>query len=182
MHRSALVCVLAITTATAAAQPAAPEPPPATSPAPTASSPAPPGALSEGTALALATGATAASWLGLGSAIGVGSTDLAKLFAVSVVLAPSAGHWYAGSIVSRGMAIRAVGAALLVLAHSKCQVECSGDGDVLAASLALFIAGTLDDWISAPSLVRRHNAALRGAALVPLVRRNVAGIALAIRF
>lgn len=110
--------------------------------------------------------------------------------------APTFGHWYAGTWVTRGMGIRALslGAAYLGLVMMlECGIgeynDCGSNGDtggVLGGLLLLgggagWIYGTVDDIIQAPARVRRLNAKA-GIAIVPTTVPHGGGLALVGRF
>src|SRR5687768_15794321 len=122
--------------------------------APTPSEP-----LSEGTALALSLGGTAASYaLLFGGALGGSGTAELVGFG-GVLLAPSFGHWYADKYLTRGLGLRALGLGVvltgamislsecpLTFDHSAEPCEESDRGPAVAiAGLAVFAWGTIDD-------------------------------------
>jgi hypothetical protein len=192
----AVLLALAIA-GTAAAQPAMT--PPSTSPLPPSAWPPPtmqPGeALSESTAVWLSLGGTVASWGLIAVAsqmderLGGNAGNIASIGALGTLLAPSFGHWYAGSYFTRGLGMRlaGVGATYLGLGIllSGCEEDCSNAG--LAAALLLggagfYLAGTIDDIATASGKVRRHNERLQNVAIVPMIRSDSGGLALAGRF
>lgn len=149
---------------------------------------------------------TAAMWISLGGTLGAWTTVVAgavlaernhtwaaPLLIVGMggtLLAPSAGSWYAHAGPSRGLVLRAAGIGVEVVAGleaARCEDECSDGGGALIegiaiAGLALYAAGTLDDILTAPREARRYNQRIQGVAVVPMLRRDGAGVALAARF
>lgn len=192
---SAVLLALAIA-GTAAAQPAMT--PPSMAPLPPSASPPPTmqqgEALSESTAVWLSLGGTVASWglIAVASQMeeGPGSNagNIASIGALGTLLAPSFGHWYAHSYFTRGLGMRVAGVGATYLGLGilfSCEEECSNTG--LAAALLLggagfYLAGTIDDIATASGKVRRHNERLRNVAIVPMIRSDSGGLALAGRF
>ena len=180
---------------TAAAQPALA--PPGLTPAMPAAQPPPSsqeGEVSEGTALAIALGGTAASYgmLILGAEMedrGNAGHTLATIGAVGTLIAPSAGRWYAGSGGWRGLALRLAGVGTSALALGALLSECplfsehscnpAGAAVLGIAAAGLYVGGTIDDIVMAPRDARAHNERLHPIALVPLVRPADHGLGLA---
>lgn len=222
MHAAVMTATLVLAvTGTAAAQPGitppvgspagAPAEPPAGSPAapptwqPAAplspAAPLPPPALhgemlSESTALLLSVGGTVASWamfMAASSSSDGGAGAAETIGAFGTLLAPTFGHWYAGSIVTRGLGVRVLGVGSAftgaLYAFSHCGWEGEGDCDeadlgaaLLIAGAALYIAGTVDDIATVSGKVRRHNNRMLGIAVVPTLRSDSGGFAIAGRF
>jgi len=171
----------------AAAQPA--EPP--------AASPPPPEELSESTALGLSIGPTIVAWVAVAATAAFdGDNRVAQsLGGLAVLAAPSFGHWYAGTPWTRGLALRTAALLPLGLALTTakecpltwdargggCGPDRLGEGLAIAA-IAMYAAGTVDDIVTAPAAVRRHNERLRSVAVVPMVRRDAGGVMLAAQF
>ncbi|HEY6177776.1 MAG TPA: hypothetical protein VIX73_25145 [Kofleriaceae bacterium] len=171
----------------AAAQPAEPR-----------AAPAPPEEeLSESMALGLSIGPTLVAWVGLVATASIDDDNRVALSlgGLAAMAAPSFGHWYAGSPWTRGLALRTAALLPLGLAltrTSACPVTIDRDfsgcgpdrlGQGLAiAAIALYAAGTVDDIVTAPAAVRRHNERLRNLAVVPMVRRDAGGVMLAAQF
>lgn len=188
MRRAALVVALIVTGALdragdAVAQPAMTPIEPAVPPAAPAA-PAPSGKQrSEGTALGLSLGATLAAWGGLwvGSMRiddGERNEPLAQVSLIATVVAPTLGHWYSGSYVSRGLVIRA--AALGAMSVGLLKISAGAGGETLLwGGLALHVAGTIDDLVTAPGKARRYNRRLGGAVLAPVAAPGGAGVSLA---
>jgi hypothetical protein len=181
-----------------AAQPASP--PLAAAPEPPVRAGAP---LSEDVALSLSIGGTVASWgLLIGSVyLADRSTGAAVLSGTAgvagVVIAPSLGHRYAGKLFTRGMKARLIGGLTAVVGLAVIVAQSNifeGDpadhpvGDSTAGKLialagaGLIVAGTIDDVITAPRRVRRHNRGLRDVAVAPLAASGAAGLAVGGRF
>ncbi|HWO22935.1 MAG TPA: hypothetical protein VNO30_29445 [Kofleriaceae bacterium] len=158
---------------------------------------------SEGTALLLSLGGTTVSWgllLG-GSRLFEGA---AYAGGIGAVIAPSLGHWYAGTALTRGMGVRLLGTALIFggavvgVASFFDQLHDDNDDDndtdtvvrdsptakaLVISGLVLVAAGTIDDIITAPLRVRRENRARGwGVGLAPVVTQQSAGFALGGRF
>jgi len=158
---------------------------------------------SETTALALSVGGTVASWSLLialpyamdrwgahpvGSAeAGIGITAEA-VGAIGAVLAPSFGHWYAGGGWTRGLTLRVAGlgvaAAGLGVGVAAClpEGECDGAAVIgVAAAIgggALFLAGTIHDFIHVRDRVRERNAR-RAVVVAPTPMPGGAGLVVA---
>jgi hypothetical protein len=193
--RSAVVLAIVLVTSSARAQPGAmpsPQPPP-------------PDDVSETTALALSLGGTLASYAAVTFAAAVhtsASSTIGTIGVFGVLGAPTAGHWYSGRIVTRGLGLRGAGIVVLLvgaIADSEgCSLVYGGDavseepddcGDnfrtkkgtaLMIAGAALFLGGTLDDIITAPGAARRRNAQHRAnLTLAPLVHHDGGGLALA---
>jgi hypothetical protein len=198
-----IVATLLLAAATAQAQPGrtAPIDPDAPAPAP-AVGPVP-GELSETTALELSLGGTLASYGAIGLAIATAPNHatgtIGTIGVIGAFAAPTAGHWYAGAIVSRGLGLRAGGFLVFLVGAIADSEGCSlvyGDpegepadcGDnfrtkkgtaLMITGMAMFVGGTVDDIVTAPARVRRHNERLRAQlALAPVVHRDFGGLAL----
>jgi hypothetical protein len=182
----ALVLAIAGNAAAQSAEPHAAPPPP------------PEEELSETMALGLSVGPTVVAWVALIATLEVDDDNRVAipLAGLGIMAAPSFGHWYAGSPWTRGLAVRT--AALLpfgialsrarncpfhadVVGIEGCGPDRLGEGLAIAA-IALYAAGTLDDIITVPAAVRRHNERLNSVAVVPMVRRNAGGVMLAAQF
>jgi hypothetical protein len=173
-------------------------------PAPAPEPPPPPTGepLREDIALTIATGSTFASWaLMVGPFYladdngNFGELGLASFLVGSLgtLIAPSFGHWYAGTYLTRGMGLRVAGAASVVAAFAVAVEEGllssephAADRTSIPPALAiigatLLLAGTVDDLITTPRRVRQRNRA-RGFAIAPLVSDRSAGLALGGRF
>lgn len=204
MPGRALTAIAILVLAAGAAGPAgahpAPSEPPAASSAPVSlgppSQPAPPSAvppapargrtLSEGAAFGLSFGGTVVSWALFYLGVMQDSTPGVQAGLLGTFLAPSAGHWYAGKALTRGMGLRAAGAAVFTLSIYML-LECDGcDGEAqelgLYGGLLLYVAGSLDDIVTAPGRARRHNRRIESVGLAPVVTRHSAGLALGGRF
>lgn len=162
--------------------------------------------LSESHALTLSLGGTLGS-LGLIACSGLAG-DAAALVGLAgglgFVLAPSFGHWYAGKYFTRGLGLRLLGGAVgsvgLVFAlgqafsgfgdHSSDEEAESEESAVpivlLLGGLGMYIYGTVDDIMTAPRRVRRHNERLNGrlmdVTVAPLAVSRGGGLALTGRF
>jgi hypothetical protein len=173
---------------------------------PSAPAPAPVPAdkrLSEGTALALSLGGTALSWAALIGAAMVdnsqASSTMGTAGAIGIVFAPTFGHWYADTFLTRGLGLR-LGGVLVALAGVVVAFTedppCFGFGGegscpeghepVVGTAIAflgvgMVVAGTVDDIITAPRRVQRLNQA-HDVAIAPIVTQHSAGLALGGRF
>ncbi len=149
--------------------------------------------LSENTALAASVGGTLVSWtlvITAGSMIGSRrgetalSSGLLATGAIGTFLAPSAGHWYAGTAVTRGLGLRALGAGSALLGFAAtldCEPNQPCDGSPifvggLLLGAALYLGGTIDDIRQAPRRVRGINTQ-RGSAVLPRVTNDSIGLA-----
>jgi len=150
--------------------------------------------LSEATANWLGFGATAASWTLIFVASDMDSSRgnanrVATIGAIGTVFAPSFGHWYAGSFLTRGLGLRVLGIGLtvgaLVSVIGDCEEDCGGDhtgaGVLALVGAGLFIGGTIDDLGTTGSAVRRHNQGLQ-MTIAPVIHHDTAGLAIAGRF
>lgn len=184
----------------------APGPPPARdaeTPSAPAPAPVPEGKrLSEGTALALSLGGTALSWGMLIGAVTIDNSPVSRVMgtagAMGIVAAPTFGHWYADTFLTRGLGLR-LGGMLVALAgvvvaftedppclpfgDGSCP---AGDDPVVGTAIVflgagMFVAGTVDDIITAPRRVQRLNQA-HNVAIAPIVTQHSAGLALGGRF
>jgi hypothetical protein len=168
-------------------------PPPEQRPAPQGSQ------LSEGTALALSLGGTIASYGLIYASIqmtdGEGGDNaglLAAAGSLGAFFAPSFGHWYAGTFATRGLGLRAGGAVVALIGVSVALSQCplfSGDecddteGALIGlAGIGMYVAGTVDDIVTAPRRVRERNARFSGIAVAPVVTGRSAGVAVGGRF
>jgi len=206
MRSAVPIAVLVLALAgTAAAQPGVTPPisaPPQPGMAPPGPLPPPPLAqpqgveLSETTALLLSLGGTAASWTLVGVAVAMDNqgnsrtaANLAALGLVGTFFAPSFGHWYARSFLSRGLGLRAAGVSTELLAFMVLVVEGVTGQDnsrlaegVAIAGAALYVAGTVDDIVTAPGSARRYNQRFQNLAVVPMIRPDAGGVMLTGRF
>src|ERR1043166_3206441 len=169
---AAIVMVLVLASR-AAAQPV--EPPAAPLP--------PPEELGERTAVELSVGTTVVAWTALIATTQYHEHNRVALsfLGLAVFAAPGLGQWYAGSAWTRGLALRTAGLLSLGLAASQPHEVCAdfssqncgnnrlANGLVIAA-IALYAAGTVDDIITAPAAVRRHNERMHHLAIAPIVR------------
>jgi hypothetical protein len=166
-----------------ASAPVAPAPPAA---APAPAPPALDGELSVDTAIMLSVGGTAASWtvLLVAGSIDHGNNFVVPLAGISLVLAPSFGHWYAGTPFTGWFGLRAAALVPVMIAATSCG-ECDPPSSLGWIALALYAAGTIGDIATAPADVRRHNEKrrmLRDLAVAPMIHRGGGGIVLGARF
>lgn len=191
----AAAAALLLAPAIAAAQPAVTAP--VAAPLPAAEAPAPADEYNPSTALALSLGVTAA---GYATAALVAETDdrdtsvaLGWAAAAGIGLGPTAGHWYQGDVVTRGLGLRAAGTVAFIYGLSEADLFCSNDcgdqtlsGTMMIGGLLAFGAGTIDDIVMAPIKARRKNEKNRAAAfqlsVAPRITGKDAGIVLAGRF
>jgi hypothetical protein len=193
IKRAAIVVLLL---GTAQAQPGAvvPAPPGATEPIVSRPEPA---LLSEGAALGLSLGGTFVAYTMFGISANLDDesvrTPLLVTSSLATLLAPSAGHWYAGTIVTRGFGLRVgglaagyVGLGLLLGCVGHHDDECRSN-ETLAVGLlilgaGLWATGTIDDIVQAPKRVARINAQRRAYAVVPIASADSVGVAVIGRF
>ncbi|MGN6107141.1 MAG: hypothetical protein ACTHU0_18685 [Kofleriaceae bacterium] len=187
------------------ADPSAPSAPVVVEPRPAPVAPVAPVAqprgevLDEDIALGLSLGGTVAAWsMILGGAVldASGRGELGSwVYTVGLggtLLAPGLGHWYAGTFATRGLGLRALGAgaafAGLVLIFGSVWDQDDGDAEgsvgvgLLIAGGGLYVGGTIDDIVTAPGRVRRHNQRFEHVTLVPTIHHTGGGLAIAGRF
>ena len=149
--------------------------------------------LSESTAVWLSLGGTAASWTLVAVASEMGGSSnagrIGTIGALGTLFAPSFGHWYARSFLTRGLGLRVAGVAAtffgLSILLSQCDDECSNAG--LAAALmlggaGLYVGGTIDDIAAAPGKVRQYNQRFQNVVVAPMIRGDGSGLMIAGRF
>jgi hypothetical protein len=161
-----------------------------------AAQPAQPEELSESTALALSLGGTVASYAAVGAGIALRANSLGTAGSLGVMFAPSFGHWYAGTYLTRGEVLRATGLLTLLVGAVADSQGCSlfgepGNGEpancndafrtpagtvLMLGGIAMFVGGTVDDIVRAPARVRSRNAELH---VQPMLRADGGGISLA---
>jgi len=156
--------------------------------------------LSEGHALALSLGGTALSWGMMIGAIYLDRSEVSGLMgtagAIGILVAPSFGHWYADAYFTRGLGLRLGGLGVILAGAVVAFMEdppSFGHDDpqessdpVVGPAIAIvgagmFVAGTIDDIVTAPRRVRRRNQG-PDVALAPVVTQHSAGLALGGRF
>jgi hypothetical protein len=126
--------------------------------------------------------------------------SLAVAGGVAMLVAPSAGRWYAGEIGTGPILIRGAGAAIMVLGvgqavsnlacghgDSSCSDNRSGASAVLLGG-AIFIGGTIYDIVTSGDAARRYNhkhnnSTLSSLSVAPIAHRsnstgNVTGLSL----
>jgi hypothetical protein len=153
------------------------------------------GEKSEGTALALSLGGTAASLAMLAVGENQANDSLGVIGGIGIWVAPSFGHWYAGKPWTHGLTLRLAGAGAIVVG-AVLLISCiDGEGDcedgplvvLLVGGAGAFVAGGVYDIATAGSSVRAHNQRLRvqaagGWSIAPMVRPDRAGLTLSGRF
>lgn len=189
---AAALCIATFAaTATASAQPSM-TPPVAPGSAPGTAAPGVPWTpsgpqKSEATATNLALGGAVLPFVLFGAAAAADDNDttpaLALAGAASLVLTPSAGHWYAGKFLTTGMALRAggalagtVGFALAIGCAISEGDDCDGGGLgalLFAGGLGALAAGVIYDVATADNAVREYNArATIPVTVVPTALRS----------
>jgi hypothetical protein len=131
------------------------------------------------TALALSLGGTAASFAAIGGAAvcypRADSHTVCDALAVTgvagLVLAPSLGHWYSGTIFPRGLWMRALGATSVLFGTGLLIATAESDsssttwavvgGGLFLAGGGLALTGIIDDLVEARSAATRYNDAHR---------------------
>lgn len=154
-------------------------------------------ALNPGTAFALSLGGTAVSWGLLIASLqihdGGGARAMAITGGIGTLVAPSFGHWYAHSYLTRAQGVRLV--SVLVAGIGFAAVASSvwddgHDGDEFAGTLLLgagslgYVTATLYDLATAGAAAERWNARSHRLAVVPMISRatDSYGLALGGRF
>ncbi|HTL35734.1 MAG TPA: hypothetical protein VL326_21540 [Kofleriaceae bacterium] len=100
------------------------------------------------------------------------------------LIAPSAGHWYAGEGVTTGLALRLTGATVLTATflgdprEQRNLTMVTAIGGVTGVSLA--VAGAIWDYATVDDAVRRLNA--REYQLAPIASHNMTGLSVVGRF
>jgi hypothetical protein len=188
LFASTTLASLALTSSIAAAQPAATQP--AAAPLPEVPAADAPRELNPGLALGLSLGVTAAGY----TAMIVGSDEQMALTVPGMLaagLGPTAGHWYQGRIITRGLVARAAGAVAMGYGLSRLEFDCERNcrntdfsDAMLLAGLAAFAVGSVDDIVFAPieahKTNRKHRArAIENLSLAPQVTEDRVGFALA---
>ncbi len=152
------------------------------------------GQVDENVALGLSLGGTVLSWgLMIGAAYSENrdTAGLATVGALGTFFAPSFGHWYAHSALTRGMGIRALGLGVgmvgIGMALDSAFDESSNGNDdaastVLLLAAALYVVGTVDDIATSASMARKYNSRFRDVSLVLAPTPQGGGVALAGRF
>lgn len=145
-------------------------------------------------ALGLSLGTTAAGYLAYYGMVETQRPELGWPAVAGIALGPSAGHWYVGDLWSRGLGVRMAGAATaavgVALALDSCPLfedceESTASQVVLALGAAAFLAGTVDDIVTAPLEAKQRNAAARKRlelAVAPRVTGKDVGLVVAGRF
>lgn len=174
--RIAALLVVAALAGTSAAEPCPCAPPPPES-SDEARDPA--------AATVLALGGTTVSIVGLALAVDEQNTAGIVAGIASVALLPSAGHWYGGKLVTPGMGLRLVGAAvttygLLNLISAERAAESDDNpprhdhlGVIALVGFATWGTGVVYDLVTAHTAVREWNA--RHTQLRPTVLKTAGG-------
>ena len=122
------------------------------------------------------------------------SDALALAGAAGLLLAPSAGHWYSGQLMTRGLGLRLGGVAvtsgaILLAMGDSCVPLCDGqtsdlDGDdsmlvvIGLAGAGLFAAGVIHDIVTADDAARDYNnEQARRVTIAPTAGRDQMGVA-----
>jgi hypothetical protein len=141
-----------------------------------------------GVALLISMAGTLGTWSLLAFSLGEESR-MDWIAAAGAVLGPNAGHWYQGTIATRGTAARALGALGLMYGVHWLRDFSLDDDDSplpplasLAAGTALCLIGTLDDLVDAPLRAWRRNKRLDSLVLTPTINDRSAGFTLGGRF
>lgn len=153
------------------------------------------GPRSANTALGLSLGTTLAGAGTMLIAAREGHDQLATLGAAVTALGPSAGHWYSGHYFTRGMGVRTAGAAVAFAGFAVALDACPILGDhcdssplgvgLLVVGSAAYVAGSVDDIVTAPAAARRYNREHSGVvdvAIAPVVTPHQAGLSVSGRF
>jgi len=147
--------------------------------------------LSEHTAVSMSVLSTLGSWTLFVAGATSGHTGGVALGFVGTLLAPTTGHWYAGRVVTWGLATRLVSVGLTavgmlaVIDELSCHSEsCTSEPAVWLVPLGIagYLAGTIADIYTVPGAVRDHNSRLRDISIVPLAQRGFGGAGVVGRF
>jgi hypothetical protein len=143
------------------------------------------------TALVLSIGGTAASWgvIALAAQLPRSTPEMwsaGAIGAAGALLAPSFGHWYAGSAVTPGFILRVLGAAA-VLGGIECVRTSQQKCPTAAPPLwlyggALYVGGAIFDLGTTRALVRDSPRASASVTVVPMIHDDHRGFAIAGRF
>ena len=87
--------------------------------------------------------------------------------------------------MTRGFAVRLIASTvgiLSILTMIGCECSTPRADKILLGSVLLYIGASLDDVITAPLAVRKHNQRIEGLGLAPMVTDRSVGLALGGRF
>jgi hypothetical protein len=142
--------------------------------------------ISEGAAISLSLAGTLGSWVLFGLAVGGEHKTGAVLGLAGMIVGPNLGHWYQGTVVTRGTGLRVIGTASTIygfLRMTGCEGNCYGWTDLfLYGGALLFIGATVDDLIDAPHRAWKHNQRLKVVGITPMVTDRSAGFAIGGQF
>lgn len=141
-------------------------------------------------ALGLSLGVTLAGagafWVGVGEH----SDTLGMLGAAGVFLGPSTGHWYSHHYLTRGLGVRSLGVAAAfagvvasldacpLFSEEQCKDSVAGETLMILGGAA-YVAGTIDDIVTAPGEARRRNGRIKNLSIAPVITSRQAGFAIA---
>lgn len=180
MRRSILLVLAGLARAAAA------EPCPCAPPPPQALTEARDGGRDPAAATVLALGGATVSIVGLAVALDERNTAGVVAGIASAALLPSAGHWYGGTLVTPGMGLRLVGAAVttygvlhLISAERAAEYDDNPPphdhlGAIALVGVATWGTGVVYDLVTAHRAVRRWNAR-HATQLQPTVLRTAGG-------
>jgi hypothetical protein len=133
------------------------------------------------TAALLSVGATIGSWAMFYGGLredSDGSRQIAMIGLLGTWLGPNLGHWYQGTLVTRGTGLRLLGGLTTFYSVIRCIEGCTDGHELIAlGGFALYVAATIDDLVDAPRRADRHNEQLK-LGLSPIVTSRSAGLAL----
>jgi hypothetical protein len=142
--------------------------------------------IDEGTAAMLSIAGTLGSWALFGLAVRENSDAGVWLGLAGLIVGPNLGHWYQGTIVTRGTGLRAIGTVSTLYGLIRlivCEDSCDDTGAYfLYGGALLYLGATLDDIIDAPSRAKKHNQRLEVVGITPMVTDRSAGFAIGGRF
>ncbi|MCE9578826.1 MAG: hypothetical protein K8W52_37220 [Deltaproteobacteria bacterium] len=107
-----------------------------------------------------------------------------------VFLGPSAGHWYSHHYLTRGLGVRSLGVAAAfagvvasleacpLFSDEPCKDSVAGE-TLLILGGAAYVAGTIDDIVTAPGEARRRNGLIKNLTIAPVVTSRQAGFSIA---
>jgi len=141
--------------------------------------------LNEGSALLLSLGGTISSWVLFGASLS-DESPLVWLGLGSLIVGPNFGHWYQGTVVTRGTGLRIVGLVSTFYGFVNlafCEFDCNDSGELFFYGGALlYLGATIDDIVDAPRRARKHNQSLEVVGITPMVTERSTGFALSGRF
>ena len=115
---------------------------------------------------------------------------LGMIGAAGVFLGPSTGHWYSHHYLTRGLGVRTLGVAAAfggvvaaleacpIYSDAPCEDSVAGE-TLLILGGAAYLAGTIDDIVTAAGAARRRNRLIKSVTIAPVVAPHQTGFAIA---